>query len=59
MKRSRNISAALAVAFVLALSPFAAFADTTNDGVEIEYDYDGENGIDIPLHVEKQGKSKL
>ncbi len=27
----------------------------TNDGVEIEYDYDGENGIDIPLHVEKQG----
>ncbi len=27
----------------------------TNDGVEIEYDYSGENGIDIPLHVEKQG----
>ncbi len=27
----------------------------TNDGIEIEYDYDGENGIDIPLHVEKQG----
>ncbi len=27
----------------------------TNDGVEIEYDYDGENGIDIPLHLEKQG----
>ena len=27
----------------------------TNDGVEIEYDYGGENGIDIPLHVEKQG----
>lgn len=35
MKRSRNISAALAVAFVLALSPFAAFADTTDDGVEM------------------------
>ena len=27
----------------------------TNDGIEIEYDYDGEEGIDIPLHVEKQG----
>ncbi len=27
----------------------------TNDGVEIEYDYDGEEGMDIPLHVEKQG----
>ena len=35
MKRSRNISAALAVACVLALSPFAAFADTTDDGVEM------------------------
>ncbi|MCI8851307.1 MAG: hypothetical protein HFE82_07200 [Erysipelotrichaceae bacterium] len=27
----------------------------TNDGIEIEYDYDGEEGMDIPLHVEKQG----
>ena len=27
----------------------------TNDGIEIEYDYDREEGIDIPLHVEKQG----
>jgi len=27
----------------------------TNNGVDIEYDYDGESGIDIPLHVEKAG----
>ncbi|NBJ65441.1 cadherin repeat domain-containing protein, partial [bacterium c-19] len=34
------------------VSPSTAW---TNDGVEIEYDYSGETGIDIPLHVEKQG----
>ena len=27
----------------------------TNDGTEIEYEYNGKDGIDIPLHVEKQG----
>ncbi len=32
-----------------------SIAWTNDNGVEIEYDYDGENGIDIPLHVEKQG----
>ncbi|NBJ65430.1 hypothetical protein D5266_09640, partial [bacterium c-19] len=25
----------------------------TNDGVNIEYNYNGDNGLDIPLHVEK------
>ena len=32
-----------------------SIAWTNDNGIEIEYDYDGENGIDIPLHVEKQG----
>ncbi len=27
----------------------------TNDGVSIEYSYSGNNGLDIPLHVEKPG----
>ena len=27
----------------------------TNNGVDIEYNYSGEEGIDIPLHVEKAG----
>ncbi len=27
----------------------------TNDGVNIEYSYSGNNGLDIPLHVEKPG----
>ena len=27
----------------------------TNDGVSVEYSYSGNNGLDIPLHVEKPG----
>ena len=27
----------------------------TNDGVSIDYNYSGNNGLDIPLHVEKPG----
>ncbi len=27
----------------------------TNDGVNIDYSYSGDNGLDIPLHVEKPG----
>lgn len=27
----------------------------TNDGINIEYNYSGNDGLDIPLHVEKQG----
>ncbi len=27
----------------------------TNDGINIVYNYSGDDGIDIPLHVEKQG----
>ena len=33
----------------------ALFPVWTNDGVNIEYNYNGDNGLDIPLHVEKPG----